>query len=155
MTIKLSGDIKENPGLQPKSCDSLSICHWNLNSIPAHNFIKLSLLHAYISVNKLDIICLSETYLGSSISSNDGNLEIVGYTLVRADNPNNTKRGGVCIYYLNSLPLIVLDIHYLNECINIEINTSGKVCNFLCLYRSPGQTRDAFETFADNLELTL
>ena len=27
--------------------------------------------------------------------------------------------------------------------------------SFLCLYRSPSQTRDIFETFADNFELTL
>ena len=92
----------------------MSICHWNLSSIPAHNFIKLSLLCAYISINNLDIICLSETYLDSSVSSNDGNLEVPGYTLVRADNPNNIKRGGVCIYYFNSPPLKVLDIHFLN-----------------------------------------
>ena len=92
----------------------MSICHWNLSSIPAHNFIKLSLLCAYISINNLDIICLSETYLDSSVSSNDGNLEVPGYTLVRADNPNNIKRGGVCIYYLNSPPLKVLDIYFLN-----------------------------------------
>ena len=49
----------------------------------------------------------------------------------------------------------VLDIQFLNECINFEINIGGKVCNFLCLYRSPSQTRDTFQTFADNLELTL
>ena len=155
ITIKLSGDIEENQGPQSKSCNSLFICHWNLNSIPAHNFIKLSLLRAYISINKFDIICLSKTYLDSSISSNNGNLEVAGYTLVRADNPNNTKRGGVCIYYLNSLPLKVLDIQFLNECINFEINIGGKMCNFLCLYRSPSQTRDTFEGFADNLQLTL
>ena len=29
------------------------------------------------------------------------------------------------------------------------------MCSFLCLYRSPSQTRDIFETFADNFELTL
>ena len=29
------------------------------------------------------------------------------------------------------------------------------MCSFLCLYRSPSQTRDIFETFADNVELTL
>ena len=126
ITIKLSGDIEENPGLQSEPCNSLSICHWNLNSIPAHNFIKLSLLHAYISINKFDIICLSETYLDSSISSNDGSLEVPGYTLVRADNANNTKRGGVCIiYYFNSISLKVLDIKFLNECINFEINIGG------------------------------
>ena len=65
------------------------------------------------------------TYLDSSISSNDGDLEVPGYTLVSAGNPNNTKRGGVCIYYLNSLPLKVLDIQFLNECINFEINIGG------------------------------
>ena len=115
----------------------------------------MSLLRAYISVNKFNIICFSETYLDSSISFNNGNLEVPGYTLVRADNPNNTKRGGVGIYYFNSLPLKVLDIKYLNECINSEINICGKMYNFLCLYRSPSQTRDTFEIFADNLELTL
>ena len=108
--IKLSGNIEKNSGPQSKLHDSFSICNWNLNSISAHNFIKLSLLRAYILINKFDIICLFETYLDSSISSNDGNLEVPGYTLVRADNPNNTKRGGVCIYFLNALPLRVLDI---------------------------------------------
>ena len=48
LAIKRSGDIEENPGPKPNSCDCLSICHWNLNSISAHNFIKLSLLRDYI-----------------------------------------------------------------------------------------------------------
>ena len=87
ITITLSDDIEKNPGPQHKPCNSLSICHWNLNSIPAHNFLKLSPLCAHISVNKFDILCLSETCLDSSISY-DGNLEIPGYTSVRADNPN-------------------------------------------------------------------
>ena len=113
----------------------------------------MSLLRAYISINK--IICFSETYLDSSISSDNDNLELPGYNLVRADNPTNTKRGGVCIYYHNSLPLKVIDIQFLNECINFEIRIGGKLCSFLCLYRSPSQTRDIFETFADNFELTL
>ena len=108
-----------------------------------------------ISVNKIDIICLSEAYLGSSISSDNDNLELPVYNLVCTDNPTNTKRGGVCIYYHNSLPLKVIDIQLLNECINFEIRIGGKLCSFLCLYRSPSQTRDIFETFADNFELTL
>ena len=29
------------------------------------------------------------------------------------------------------------------------------MCSFPCFYRSPTQTRDFFETFADNFELTL
>ena len=49
----------------------------------------------------------------------------------------------------------VIDIQFLNECINFEIRIGGKLCSFLCLYRSPSQTRDIFETFADNFELIL
>ena len=43
-----------------------------------------------------DFICLSETYLDSA--SPDSLLEIDGYNLVLADDPNNIKRGGVCLY---------------------------------------------------------
>ena len=108
LAIKLRFDIEENPGPKANnSCDCLSICHWKLNSICAHNFIKLSLLRTYIFVNKIDTICLSKTYLdylNSSIPSDYYNLELPGYTLACADNPTNIKRGGVCIYYHNSLP---------------------------------------------------
>ena len=48
--IILSSDIENNPGPKPSSCDKLSLCYWNLNSISAHNFMKLSLLLAYISM---------------------------------------------------------------------------------------------------------
>ena len=39
-------------------------------------FTKVSLLSAYSSVHKFDIICLSETYLNSETPSDDKNLEI-------------------------------------------------------------------------------
>ena len=90
----------------------------------------MSLVHGYISINKFDIICLSETYLDSSISFNDGSLDVPGYTLVSADNPNNTKRGGVCIYNLNSLPLKVLDIQSSSECVTIEKNIVKNCATF-------------------------
>ena len=60
--ILLSGDIKTNPGLIPSS-EKFSVCHWNLNSITAHNYDKLSPLTAYNLVHSFDIIYLSETYL--------------------------------------------------------------------------------------------
>ena len=59
------------------------------------------------------------------------------------------------VYYHNSLPLKVIDIQLLNEYINFEITIGGKLCSLLCSYRSPSQTRDIFETFAHNFELTL
>ena len=99
ITIKMSGDIEINTGPQPSSCNNFSIFHRNLNSISAHNFIKFSLLRALISVHIFDTLCLSETCLDSTISSNSSNLIIQGYDLHRADNPSNIKRGGICIYY--------------------------------------------------------
>ena len=59
--ITLSRDIEKNPGTKPCSCEKFSICHWNLNSICAHNFIKISLLRAYIPAHNFDILCFSET----------------------------------------------------------------------------------------------
>ena len=102
--IVLSGDIEKNPGSKPSSRDKFSLCYWNLNSISTHNFIKISLLCAYVSSHNFNILCLSETYLDSSISSNDNNLTISGYDLYRADHPSNVKLGGgICIYYKNSV----------------------------------------------------
>ena len=63
--VKLSGDVEENPGLKPKPCQSFSGCHWNVNSVSAHNFNIVSLLRAYISIHKFDVICMSETFLNS------------------------------------------------------------------------------------------
>ena len=129
--------LKKNPGPKPNSYQNFSVCHWNLNSVSAHNFLKLSLLRAYIAVHKFDVICLSETYLDSSILLDDNYLQIPGYNLYREDHPLNVKRRGVCIYHNFFLPLTIKNIHYLQECINFEIKIKGKLCNFIRLYRSP------------------
>ena len=46
-----------------------------------HNFQKLKLLQDYISSNKVDILCLSETLLYSDISCDDNNLQLPGFDL--------------------------------------------------------------------------
>ena len=66
----LCEDIKTNPGPFPSSGQCFSICHWNLNIITAHNYVKLSLLTAYIIVHSFAIICLSETYFNSETPPN-------------------------------------------------------------------------------------
>ena len=75
--ISLSGDIQLNPCPKNKVDVNFSICHWNLNSISAHNYAKVLLLKAYIVVYKFNIICISETYLDTTITSDDGNLEVL------------------------------------------------------------------------------
>ena len=124
-------------------------------SIAAHNFAKLVLLKAYNSVHKFDIICLSETYLDSNILPDDSNLKIPSYNLVCSDHPTNKKRGGVCIYYKSYLPLRIININYLNECVRFELMVGDKLCNFIALYRSPSQSQDLFKSFKENLELNL
>ena len=75
--------------------------------------------------------------------------------MVRADHPANSKRGCVCIYYKNCLPLKVLDIRFLYESIVFDLRISDKQCSFIFLYRSPNQSDDDFVLFLDNFELTL
>ena len=75
--------------------------------------------------------------------------------MVRADHPANSKRGGVCMYYKNCLPLKVLDIRFLHESIAFDLRIDDKLCSFISLYRSPNQSYDDFVSFLNNSELTL
>ena len=127
----LSGDIKTNPGPTPSSGKCFSICHWNLNSITAHNFAKLSLLTAYNLVHSFDIICLSETYLNSETPLNDTGLKLPGYDLFRSDYPSKNKRRGVCVYDKSTLLLRILNISNLDECIKFEVSIANKICSFI------------------------
>ena len=79
----------------------------------------------------------------------------MGYTLIRTDHPSNIKRCGVCIYCKHFVAFRLLDICYLEECINFGISLGGKLCNFISSYRSPSQSLNVFEKFADNFELNL
>ena len=110
LSVLLSGNVEINLGPKRTPKASLSICYWNLNTISAHNYPKLSLLRAYLAFYKLDIICLSEMYLNSSNLPNDETLEISGYN----DRPLNSKHGGVCIYYKNCVPLRIISVNYLS-----------------------------------------
>ena len=44
--VNISGNVEKNPGLKSYSAQHSTICHWNLNSIAAHNFIKAALFQA-------------------------------------------------------------------------------------------------------------
>ena len=110
------GDIELNLGPKKSKENTLSICHWNLNSITVHNFSKLSQLKA--STYKHDFVCLSETYLSSSTPSD---IIDTGYKLVHSHHPDNIKRGGICIYYKKSLPVRVINVSFLKEALLSEM----------------------------------
>ena len=69
----------QHPGFKRNFCCSFSMFHWNLNSLPSQFFLKVSLLRSYLTINKFDIVCISETYLNFSTLSNNGNLDLPGY----------------------------------------------------------------------------
>ena len=79
IVLKLSDDIKENPIPRPSSNQIFSIFHWNQNNISAYNYLKISLLRAYISSHKFDVICIYETHLDSGTSDIHDSLKIADY----------------------------------------------------------------------------
>ena len=66
-----------------------------------------------------------KVFLDIGIFSDDFNSVIPGYNLVKANHPAKAKCN-VCIYFRKSLPLIILDIHFLHECINIQMRIGNK-----------------------------
>ena len=95
----------------------------------------------------------SETYLDSTIP--DSLLEIDGYNLVRADHPNNIKRGGVCIYYKELLPVRVISLPYIKEALLLGMTDNNKKIIVSVIYCSPSQNSSEFDLFLLNLEQLL
>ena len=91
------------------------------------------------TINKFDIICVSGSYLDSTLSSDNEDITIKGYKFVRADHPNNIKRGGVCAHFRESLP------DHLSECLILEVNLKNEKGYLVSLYHSPNQNPDEFE----------
>ena len=111
--LLLGGDVELNPGPKTEFYQGF----FNLS------YIVIICLKAYIAIHRFDIICISETYLDSSTSLDDNNLEIFGYTLIQSDHPSKNKRGGICIYYKHFLHL-----RKYSQC--------SIFANFVSLYRS-------------------
>ena len=101
LLLILCGDVEQNPGPE-KEKSHITFCHWNLNGLMAHNFIKVSLLQTLAVTNDYDIICLTETFLDSSVEYDDDRISIPGYNLLPPDHRSNTERR--CLYLLQGPP---------------------------------------------------
>ena len=81
---------------------------WRLRRKPwTHDSTKISLPQAYMTQHSHDIICLTETFLNSSIQSDDDRITIGEYNLIKSDHPSDLKKSGSCIYYKEQVPLIL------------------------------------------------
>ena len=81
------------------------------------------------------MICLSESFLDSSILTESNNLKINGYKMVRAAHPNNVKRGRVCAYVRESLPVRNFTNSYLSQCLTVEVTIRNNEGYVVTLYR--------------------
>ena len=131
-------DIEINPGPKKKETRFFSCLHWNVNSILAHN--KLTLLEVYNTIHQYDILCISETYLDSSVSKDDTTLSLPGYNLARSDHPDHVKRGGVCLYYKENLSLRNINVSFLSQCVLCEVTLQRQKGCVIVICWSPSQT---------------
>ena len=93
LLILLGGNVHRNPG-------PLSFCHWNLGGLPTDNYLKKTILQAFLSVSNFDIVILGETHLTSKNLENE--LDIEGYSFERCAHSEDVSRGG--IGYIINLP---------------------------------------------------
>ena len=70
-----------------------------------------------------------------------------GYNLIRADHPDNIKRGGVCLYFKKGLALRKIELSHITECLLCEVNIKGQVGFIIVSYRSPSHTSSQFDDF--------
>ena len=104
-------DIESNPG--PHFSDGMfSFSHMNVNSLKAHQFIRVKAIEAYLFQHSCDIFAVTETALKADIP--DDKIHINGYSCIRRDLPANTSHGGVLLYHKDNLaikPRPDLEIH--------------------------------------------
>ena len=56
-----------------------------------------------------------------------------------ADHPSENRGVGVCIYYRESLPIKMLKINYLQDCICFNLKIGNKRCTIVSHNRSPSR----------------
>ena len=75
---------------------------------------------------------------------------------MRSDHSSDSKRGGVCIYYKEHIPVIKPDdICTLDKCLVTEIRSQSEKWFLTCIYRSPSQNNEEFESFCTNFDILL
>ncbi len=99
--ILRDGNVYPHPG-PPRNL--LKFKHWNLNSIIAHDGIRVPLIKSYNLIQSYDQIAITETALNEYTS--DETIQLDGYIPIRNGLPIGTTHGGVMFYHKESLPAI-------------------------------------------------
>ena len=135
----MGNDISKYPGPQYSNhFDRVSLyfsfCNWNLNTLSKDEFSRVSLLNAHNSVHNYDIISMCEMSLSNSefVPSNI----LQGYNYHACNHTSGEKKGGVGIFYKDSLPIIIRGDLSLDECIVAELRFGRKKYFYSIVYKS-------------------
>ena len=145
------GDVESHPG---PALNPFTICHINARSLcPSDRSKRLDEIESILAVKeKIDIICISETWLKPNIS--DDQLSIQNYQIFRKDRELPVMGGGVAIYAHESAPVKRrkdLEVDGL-EIIFVELHAQGKQFIIGCCYRAPGANAQQVQTFIDKFQ---
>ena len=94
-------------------------------------------------------------FIRNSYHTDDDQLTFTGYNLIRAGNPNDIKRGGVCIYYQDTLPVKIINLNILNKCLVCELSFGSHCVCLVSIYQTPSQLSNEYNTFLLNFEQLL
>ena len=97
-------------------------------------------------------MCISETYSDSSVLEGDRSFKLNGYNLLRTDHPSKIKRGGVYIYYKESLCFCEGKLSKLSQCVICEVSLRNCKGYTGVVYRSPSQNNAKFEKFLSDFD---
>ena len=121
--VMLSNDVDFNPG--PHFQNNLfNFMTWNANSLAKDNFERVRLIQAHNSIFNYDIISICETSLNDSVELPETLLN--DFTFVPANNPSNTRHGGVGLFFKNCLPVVIRDDLSFDESIVVELKFGRK-----------------------------
>ena len=101
------------------------------------------------------ILYLAETYLDSSVPNDDPRLNLSGYKPVRLDKLCNGKRGGVGIYFKETLAVQPAPTNSLKECLLLQGFIGNEKGVLLSLYRLPSQSQEELDDFLFSLDQLL
>ena len=149
--LLILGGIEENLGPSPNKNPSFAV--WNLDSLPARDFARIPLIESFQAVNKLDFFGLCETALTGAIPNDDIFIEGFSPDPIRADKADDTRNGGVCLYFREDLPIKPRpDLVSIPETIVAEIKLNRTKLFFVLSYRHPNVPIDMVKDYVGSLE---
>ena len=127
-----------------------NLIHQNIRSARNKNLDELILTLDSMKTN-FQILMLTETWLDDTTISCINLPNFYGYHSTRTDK----KGGGVSIFLhnkFNAIPIPSMNINNSTiECVGVKVNYCNKNYNFICVYRPPRSSLDAFNNTISEL----